>query len=327
MSSADHGLTRRDLLTGILGSAAAAATLGPRAAAGQGRARVVRVESGKAWVGDKRDPAIVAEMVNRGLLAFTGKTRPQDAWAQFVRPGTRVGLKINLLGRPLLYTAPEMTDAIVVGLLAAGAKPAEIIVWDRHASHFGPTRYAPGQGAHGERVMTGGQYDSARACQASGGQAPIDRIATEHTDVTVNLPMLKNHGMAGVTLALKNIAFGCYSHHRAAHGGNCDPFIAEAYKHYLTQTSVPVHILDATEACYDQGPQPGGTDVIWRENAIYVATDPVALDVVCRDVILEKQRAAGLSSRLSSCRHIETAAQMGLGVGDRSLIDLTTIKV
>lgn len=326
MSSEPHGISRRDLLTGVLGTAAASIAVRPAAA--QGRARVVRVESAALWTGDRRDPSVVTAMVNRGLTTFTGKAKPAEAWAQFFKPGTRLGLKINLLGRPLLYTAPEVTDAVVAGAVAAGIKAADIIVWDRHADHFGPTRYKAGTtGARGERIMTGGQYDRERGCQASGGLAPIDRIATELTDVTVNLPLLKNHGMAGVTLALKNIAFGCYQHHRAAHSGNCDPFVAEACRHYLTQTKVPLHVLDATEACYDQGPQPGSADPIWRENAIYVATDPVALDVVCRQVILDKQRAAGLSSRLSQCRHIETAASMGLGVGDVSRIDLVTVKV
>jgi uncharacterized protein (DUF362 family) len=326
MSSEPHGVSRRELLAGVLGTAAA--SLAARPAAAQGRARVVRVESVRAWAGEKRDPAMVVQMVNKGVCAFTGKATPEEAWRQFFKPGMRVGLKVNLLGRPLLYTAPEVTDALVAGAISAGVKGGDIIVWDRHADHFGPTRYRPGTtGPRGERIMTGGQYDAGRACEASGGAAPIDRIATELTDVTVNLPILKNHGMAGVTLALKNVAFGCYRHHRSAHGGNCDPFIAEAYRHYLTQTKVPLHVLDATEACYDQGPQPGSSEPIWRENAVYVATDPVALDVVCRDVILEKQRAAGLSSRLSQCRHIETAASMGLGVGDLSRIDMVTVKI
>ena len=139
--------------------------------------------------------------------------------------------------------------------------------------------------------------------------------------------MLKDHGGSGVTLALKNIAFGCYSHHRQAHGGNCDPYIAEAYQHYLTQTKIPLIIFDATKCCFDDGPQPRNPDVIWRDNAIYIATDPVALDVVCRQVILDKRKAAALSDKMRQSRHIETAAEKGLGVGDLSRIDLVTIRV
>jgi hypothetical protein len=324
----DSGITRRGLITGILGAAAAATLTGREAdGADAAKVRVIRVESAKIWKGDRRDPQVVAEMVNRGLTTFTGKARAEEAWQVFFKPGMRVGLKVNLLGRPLLYTCREMTDAVAAGVIGAGVKPGDVVVWDRHGSHFGPTAYAPGTGRLGERIQAGGRYDAARALKASGGVAPIDTIATGQTDVTVNLPILKDHEIAGVTLALKNIAFGCYDHHGAAHNGNCDPFVAEAYEHYVSQTKVPLHILDATRCCFDQGPQPDSTDVIWNENAIYVASDPVAMDAVCREVILQKRQAAGLSDKRRQSRHIETAAGKNLGIGDLSKIDLVMVKV
>ena len=315
MSVAGTGLTRRGLLTGMLGAAAAATLGGKRAvAAAASRVRIVRVESPKVWNGEARDPKVVAAMLERGMIAFTGQARAEDAWREYFKPGMRVGLKINLLGRPLVYTARELTEAVAAGVIGAGVKPADVIVWDRHADHFGPTDYKPGTGRLGERIQTGGRYDHTKLLQSSGGPCPLDTTVAE-TEVTVNLPVLKDHGGAGVTLALKNIAFGCYSHHRQAHGGNCDPYIAEAYQHFLTQTKIPLIILDATNGCFDDGPQPGNQDVIWRDNAIYVAADPVALDVVCRQVILDKRKAAGLSDKLRQARHIETAAGKGLGVG------------
>jgi hypothetical protein len=327
MSAADRGLTRRGLLTGMLG-AAAAATIGERRAEGApaSRARIVRVESPKVWNGDVRDPKVVAAMLDRGVTAFTGQANAADAWRQFFTPGMRVGLKINLLGRPLVYTARELTEAVAAGAITAGVTPSDVCVWDRHADHFGPTVYKFGPGRLGELIKTGGRYDNTKLLQSSGGPCPLDTTVAE-TDVTVNLPVLKDHSVSGVTLALKNIAFGCYSHHRQAHNGNCDPYIAEAYQHYLTQTRVPLIVLDATNACFDDGPQPGNPGAIWRDDAIYVATDPVALDVVCRKVILDKRKAAGLSDKLRQSRHIETAAEKGLGILDPGRIDLVTIRV
>jgi uncharacterized protein (DUF362 family) len=330
MPPSDIGITRRGLLTGIMGTAAAATLSGREGSAAEGaaaRARVVRVESAKIWKGDKRDAQVVAEMVNRGMAAFAGTATADEAWKRFFKPGMRVGLKLNLLGRPLVFTAREMTDAVAAGVIAAGVKPGDVVVWDRHASHFGPTDYAPGPGRLGERIVTGGQYDNAKALIGTGGMAPIDRIATEQTDVTVNLPIMKDHQISGVTFALKNIAFGCYANHRSAHGGNCEPFISEAYGHYVKQTKVPLHILDATRCCYDQGPAPHNTDAIWNENAIYIAGDPVAMDAVCREVILQRRKAGGLSDTRSAARHIEAAAQKGLGVGDLARIDVVTVKV
>jgi Domain of unknown function (DUF362) len=327
MATNESGITRRSLLTGAIGAAAVAALRPALPMAAADRVRVIRVESAKVWRGDGRDPAVVSEMIARGVSALTGEAKAEVAWTRFFKPGMRVGLKINLLGRPLVYTAREITDALAAAAIAAGVTPQDVIVWDRHRDHFEPTVYRFGRGRFGERIESGGRYDDARVLRGSGGAAPMDTMASQATDVTVNLPVLKDHGGAGVTLALKNVAFGCYRHHGRAHGGNCDPYIAEAYEHYLTVTRVPLIVLDATEACYDQGPQPGDRSRMWRENAIYVATDPVALDVVTREIILDRRRAAGLSDKRSQSRHIETAAAKGLGVGDASRIDVTTIRV
>ena len=328
MSQSHSGISRRELLTGLVGTAAAATLAGRQVLAEQaGRARVIRVESSKVWNGNARDPKVVAAMINRGLVEFTRKGTAEEAWKQYIKPGMRVGLKINLLGQPRLYTALEVTEAVAAAVIAAGVKPSDVLVWDRHAAHFFPnTIYKPGTGRLGEQIKTGGKYDATRAVKSSGGPCGLDTRVGE-TDVTINLPILKDHVAAGVTLALKNIAFGCYDHHRNAHDGNCDPYIGEAYAHYLTQTKLPIHILDATEACFDGGPAPKAESQIWRENAIYVASDPVALDVVCRDVILAKRRAAGMSDKLRQARHVETAARMGLGQVDPAQIDLVTLKV
>ncbi|MFI5166046.1 MAG: DUF362 domain-containing protein [Thermoanaerobaculales bacterium] len=327
MGSPNGGLTRRGLLLGVLGSVAVAA-LRPKALfAATRKARVVRVESARVWQGTARDVTVIAAMLDKGLIALSGAATPQQAWRHYFKPGMRVGLKINLLGRPLLYTAPEVTEAVAAGVIAAGVKPGDVIVWDRWRDHFGPTAYKFGTGKHGEAIVSGGEYHPTIALHGSTGIAPIDRIPVERTDVTVSLPLLKDHGVSGVTLALKNIAFGCYDHHAAAHDNGCDPFISEAYQHFVATTKVPVIILDATRACFEGGPRPSDRSRIWNENAIYFATDPVALDTVCRKVIVDKRAAAGLPDRTRQSKHIETAARLGLGTNDPNQIELVTLRV
>jgi hypothetical protein len=323
----EFGITRRGFFQGVIGTAVAATLAARKADAAAARARVVRVESPDVWKGDARRPEVVAAMVNAGLMSFTGEAKADAAWRQFVKPGMRVGFKLNLLGRPLVITAREVTDAAVAGAIAAGVRPADITVWDRKAEHFGSNTYEPGTGRHGERIRIGAAYHPTMFAETSGGPAPIDRIPVEDTDVTINLPVIKDHGGSGVTGALKNIAFGCYRNHRQAHSGNCDPYIAETCDHFYKTTKVPLIILDATEGCFDGGPAPQNSQTVWRENAIYVATDPVALDVALRDVILAKRRAVGLPDKLRQCRHIDTAAAKGLGVGDPALIDIVSVKV
>lgn len=319
-------LSRREILSGLLGGTALVALGGKAVAAAAERARVVRVQSDAVWAGDRRDPKMVASMIDAGVKTFFGAASADAAWKQLFAPGARVGLKINLLGRPHIYTAREVTEAVAVAAIAAGVKPGDVLVWDRYKDHFPPTAYALGFGAHGEQIVAGGEYDRVRGAMTSGGMCGIDTIATRRTDVTINLPVLKDHGLSGVTLALKNIAFGAYEHHRKAHDGNCDPYIAEACAHFWANVKVPLIVLDATSGCFDGGPRPSSRSSLWNEGAIYVATDPVALDVVCRRVVMAQRRVRGLGDRTRDCLHIETAARKGLGVGDSSRIDLVTIQ-
>jgi uncharacterized protein (DUF362 family) len=315
------------LLTGVAGGAVAALLGRGGADAAATRARVVRVQSDKVWKGDVRDPEVVAAMVDGGIVALTGAPTAAAAWSRVFTPQMRVGLKVNLLGRPFSYTAPEVTDAVLAGALAAGVKPENVIVWDRKKSHFEQTAYRFGRGKHGESVEPGGVYDPARTCATTGGPCPVDVIPVDRTDVTVNLPVLKNHRGAGVTLALKNIAFGCYENHRSAHDNNCDPFVAEAYAHFVSLAKVPLIVLDATEGCCDGGPRPSDRGRLWRENAVYLATDPVALDVECRKLVMRERAARKLPDTRTDCHHIETAAARGIGIGDPSRIEVVTVKV
>ncbi len=329
--SAGH-LSRRELLAGMVGGTLAAAlTRSALAAAAVDRVQVVRVESTGVWRGDARDPEMVAEMIRRGVTALARETAASAAWRHFLNPSDRVGLKINLLGRPLVYTGREVADAIVVQLMQAGVSGENIIIWDRPESHFGPTAYALGRGRHGETIMAGGDYHLSyrdrRSCVGTSqcGMLPVDLIPFRRTDVTVNLPVLKDHSVSGTTGALKNVAFGCYHTIPQCHDNGCDPFIAEACAHFLTVNRIPLIILDATEGCFEGGPVPNRRDHLWRENAIYFATDPVALDRVCYRLIMEKRAAMGLSAK--PALHIETAAAKGLGVGDIARIDLVTIAI
>jgi uncharacterized protein (DUF362 family) len=152
-------------------------------------------------------------------------------------------------------------------------------------------------------------------------------MMTKATDITINLAVLKDHVAAGVTLALKNIAFGCYDHYKSAHESDCEPFISEACQHCAAHAKIPLIVMDATSACFDKGPRAPERGRLWRENAIYVATDPVALDVVCRKVIMAKRKEKGLSDRTRQARHIEAAGQKGLGIADPARIELVTTKV
>lgn len=76
-------------------------------------------------------PDIIRKMVERGLLAHTGKTTLAEAWRSVVKTNDVVGLKVFSAPGHTSGTRPSVVAAVVEGLLAAGLPPQNIVIWDR----------------------------------------------------------------------------------------------------------------------------------------------------------------------------------------------------
>ncbi|NBO92230.1 MAG: DUF362 domain-containing protein [Planctomycetia bacterium] len=138
----------------------------------------------------------------------------------------------------------------------------------------------------------------------------LSLIVSRMISKMITLPVLKDHRSAGVTLALKNMSHGmnnnvARSHlagiaHGVGDGGKvlgpnqCNTFIPQCVSQQRLRDKATLHILDGLIGVYEGGPgcwnRTWGT---WRHKGLFFATDPVALDHVCWDVIDEKRAAEG----------------------------------
>ena len=135
----------------------------------------------------------------------------------------------------------------------------------------------------------------------------LSLIVSRLINKMITLPVLKDHRSAGVTLALKNMSHGMNNNvnrsHLAsiAHGfgegagvvgpNQCNTFIPQAVSQHRLRQKATLHILDGLIGVYEGGPgcwnRTWGT---WRRKGLFFATDPVALDHVCWDII-DRERA------------------------------------
>jgi hypothetical protein len=76
------------------------------------------------------DPEVVHRMVDRLVIAATGKENIAEAWRSLVSPKDIVGIKISAVG--LVHKA--LVARIVEGLMEAGVPRDNILVWDRDAN-------------------------------------------------------------------------------------------------------------------------------------------------------------------------------------------------
>ena len=113
---------------------------------------------------------------------------------------------------------------------------------------------------------------------------------TKVVNKIVGLPVLKDHGSAGVTGALKNMSHGSVNNVARSHSNTftnvCNQFIPQVVSHPIIRQKFVLQIMDGIRGVYQGGPFSGTTGKwTWEYNATPLATDPVALDHVEWDII------------------------------------------
>ncbi len=307
-----------------------------------GKSKVVAIKSRGIVSSGKPGTEIVQRMMEEGMFSLTGKKTVAEAWRTFFTPEDIVGIKINPIGGIKLSTRPEVVNAIIRGLVAAGVKENNIIIWDRFSYHLITAGFPLNQGNSGVRCYgtepTAGYdkkiyYESLdddfSLRQDDGARSLFSTIVTQHVTAIINVPVMKDHGIAGVTLCLKNLAFGAINNTPRFHPSPyfCDPASAEVCAHPALREKVRLHIVDALQACFDGGPASMKTWTIWNEERLFFGTDPVAIDRIGLEIIEKKRKENSYPSVFQKAKHIATAGKNGLGVYDRQYIDFIELNV
>ncbi len=300
------GATRRQFAAAL----AAAATAAPA------RSRVVIARDAK--------PRVLA-LLDRAMQAYFDRDTPLEAWRRVVKPGETVGLKVNCLSGRGGSTSAALVEAVIERLQQAGVSPGNIVVWDRLSEDLESAGFRPSSRAGRVRYL-GNEvlgYEDALTVYGSAGSR-LAKTLTRLCDAVINLPVLKDHGIVGVTAALKNV-FGAIHNPNKYHPNGGDPFIADVNAMPAVRGKIRLTICDALIAQYEGGPSymPQWS---WPFNGLVVAQDPVALDTVGWQII-ERQRAAAGMKPLKDLkrepRYIATAAAAwhNLGTTDPARIE------
>jgi uncharacterized protein (DUF362 family) len=151
----------------------------------------------------------------------------------------------------------------------------------------------------------------------------LSKILTQRTGLLINVPVLKDHDGAGVTIALKNM-YGVIHNPNKYHPDGCNPYVADLNMLPEIRGRMRLTICDATTAIYEGGPgyKP---EHCWNANSLLVSQDPVALDHTGWQMIERKRAEKGLKtleSEKRAPRYIATAAdgEHKLGTNDSKRI-------
>ncbi len=281
----------------------------------------------KATPAASLDSSRLLKCLDRAMQALHDCDSPLEAWKKVVRPGEVLGLKVNCLAGRGNSTRPELVNAVCERLQQVGIK--DIVIWDRQNSDLESARFKIVERGSGVRCFGNDVlgFENELATFGSVGSL-LSKTLTQVCDAVINLPVLKDHGIAGVTIALKSM-FGAIHNPNKYHMNVGNPYVADVYMLPAIRNKVRLHISDATMAQYEGGPS-FMPHWMWAYNGLLVAQDPVALDYTGWQIIEKKRAEAGMKSLKAMKRepvYIATAAdaQHGLGTNDPQNIKVVEI--
>jgi uncharacterized protein (DUF362 family) len=290
--------------------------------------------AGKSRVVITRDPMLrgsgssldsdrLLKLLDQAVVSFYECDSPQEAWKKVARPGECVGLKVNCLAGRGASTTVMLVEVVIERLQQAGI--TNIVVWDRLNSDLESAGFRIGSVRPGVQFIgndTAG-YENQLSIHGSVGSL-LSRTLTRTCDAVISLPVLKDHGIAGMTFALKNF-FGAIHNPNKYHLTVGDPYVADVNMLPAIRQKVRLHIGGATAVQYEGGPSfmPQWS---WKFNGLLVGIDPVALDTVGWHLIEQKRAAESMKSLAALNRepkYIATAADAGhrLGTDDPRRIE------
>ncbi len=315
-----------------------------------------------------RDAAAIKATLEKGMKELTGATDAVEAWKHFFEPGDVVGIKVVPNGQPEAHSSFEIVLEVIEKLRAAGVKTGDIFVYDRYRKEFidaGYPKILPDGIRWGgldpesnqftldfpdfrDDPIAGFDHDAfvwmdlvpygADPKDDSNYRSHLGKLVSKTLNKIVAIPVLKDHGSAGVTGALKNMSHGSVNNVARSHSNSfanvCNQFIPQVITHPVIRQKFVLHIMDGIRGVYHGGPfsRENGRWT-WENNAILFATDPVALDHVEWDLI-DAQRAKNNLPPVAACgnkamdplkmegfdvrqpQHIALAGALGMGYFD-----------
>jgi len=314
------------------------------------KSRVVLVRDPSAVSSYSVDAAKAQGMVATGIKSLAGEGDEAAAWRHFVSSNDVVGIKISTQSGPLQSTRHAVVEAIAHGLRAAGVPGTNIYVFDRDPIRMQAAGYRPTNGgSNGFRVVSvidGTGWDPHAYFQNNlagkliwgdllfgkddemlSKRSHLPKLVTRTITKLINAPVLQDHDACGLSGCLYNLSLGMVDNTRRFEmfGQRGDPMIAEICAMSSVREKLVLNIVDGLIAGYAGGPQ-FKPRYSWNAGALYLGTDPVAIDALCLEAVDAHRRAALIPPATPQATYVATAAKAGLGQSDRARIDLIEIK-
>ncbi len=316
-------LDRREFLGAGLGITAAGlipsgAPAGKFAAAGSGAGSIVVDVTSPAWLREGKEgpavrPEVVKAVIHEGLKLLAGKKQADAAMKTFVSPKETVALKFNGLSRDFAGVNQAILSTLTELLQECGIEKKHILVLEGAGCNlkgYGKPDFT--------RKKTYTVHKTGRGGKIVKAETMLTRCVESQADCIIDIPDIKNHGIAGITGALKNLAYAGRSvmtNPRIFHGGMCDPAMAEINNLKPLKEKVRLVLAQGFKGVFHGGPGTRRPGFHFRHDGMLFSTDRVATDRVMWEIV-NAARKAHRKRPIRRVPSLGTAARLGLGTDD-----------
>ena len=241
---------------------------------------------------------------------------------KFVKKGAKVVVKPNIAWtQPPEYaanTTPELVAAIVRDVLKAGA--AEVIVFD-HSCDNGPDCYrvsgiAEAATGAGAKVLHATDRKNYRKVESKDAKVMTEAevfSAVLDCDTFINVPILKHHGGAKMSAAMKNL-MGMVWDRRVMHRKG----LVNTIPDLLSFRKPDLNVVDAYRMMMARGPRGGNLRDVALGKFMLISTDPVAVDSAAVKLLKFDEK---------DIRYLQEAADRKLGEKDLTKLNIKRIEM
>lgn len=291
----------------------------------KGALDILAQTAGKESTGGAAD--LVAVMGGEPAEMFSKAIAEMGGMGRFVKKGQRIVVKPNIgwdrVPERAANTNPDLIAAIVEECFAAGA--AEVTVFDHTCDDWRKTYQASGieQSAKkaGAKVIPADLERYYRRVELPEGK--ILKEAKVHEaildcDAWINVPILKNHGGANLTISMKN-HMGIVWDRRVFHSRGLQQCIADI----CTLDKKPaLNIVDAYRVMKTHGPQGRSMSDVVEAKSLFMSPDIVAVDTAATRFFNQIREMP-----LESVEHLANGEELRLGTTDLDSIDIKRIRL
>src|SRR6056297_251142 len=240
---------------------------------------------------------------------------------KFVKPGQKVVVKPNIgwdvVPEKAANTNPKLVGAIIKQCYEAGA--SKVYVFDHTCDEWRKTYNSSGieKAAKDAGATVAPGHTESYYQQVSIPQGKTLKEAKEHelileSDVFINVPILKDHNSARMTIAMKNL-MGVIWDRSFWHRNGLHRCIAD----FASYRQPDLNIVDAYRVMLRNGPRGVSVNDVTTMKYLLMSDDIVAVDAASVKIFNPEERVP----------HIQMGDELGYGKADLSKLKIGRLKI